>query len=82
MNNINLHGGMTATIKTIILLLFVCFAATTAYAQTSGSCGATLNWNYNEATQTLAISGTGDMYDSLIYQFSQLNLLLMKKTLF
>jgi hypothetical protein len=63
MNNINLHGSMTATIKTIIMLLFAFFATPTVYADDSGSCGATLNWNYNEATQTLTISGTRDIYD-------------------
>jgi hypothetical protein len=55
---------LPARLTTIILLwLFMFFAATTAYAQTSGSCGANLTWSYNEATYTLTISGTGDMYD-------------------
>jgi hypothetical protein len=64
MNNINLHGGMTATIKTIIMLwLFAFFAAPTAYAQTSGQCGDDLYWNLNTSTWTLTISGTGDIYD-------------------
>jgi hypothetical protein len=50
-------------IASILLLLFAFFATSTLYADDSGSCGANLNWNYNEATYTLTISGTEDMYD-------------------
>ncbi len=32
---------------------------------TSGQCGDNLTWNFDEATKTLTISGTGDMYDYL-----------------
>ncbi|MBR3144666.1 MAG: leucine-rich repeat domain-containing protein, partial [Clostridia bacterium] len=32
-------------------------------AELSGSCGDNLTWNYDEATATLTISGTGEMYD-------------------
>jgi hypothetical protein len=47
----------------IMLFAVIFFATPTAYAQTTGACGATLNWNYNEATQTITISRTGNMYD-------------------
>ena len=38
---------------------------TTGETPTSGQCGDNLTWNYDEATKTLTISGTGDMYDYL-----------------
>ncbi len=34
-----------------------------AEAETSGTCGDNLTWSYNTGTQTLTISGTGDMYN-------------------
>ena len=41
----------------------VCADATIPVSETSGTCGDNLTWNYNENTQTLTISGTGDMWD-------------------
>ena len=38
-------------------------AETTRETPTSGQCGDNLTWNYDEASKTLTISGTGDMWD-------------------
>ena len=42
-----------------VLMLF----ASTAFAQTSGSCGDNATWTYDTETKTLTISGTGAMSD-------------------
>ena len=51
----------------VVLLCSLCPFGTfelTANAQvTSGTCGDNLTWEYNTATATLTISGTGEMYD-------------------
>ena len=52
------------------LFLFLLFLLPlTASADESGTCGDNLTWTYVEATQTLTISGSGDMYN-----YSQNNL--------
>jgi len=52
--------------KKIALLLAVLLLSLSASADTSGECGENLTWKYEEATQTLTISGSGvmDNYDS------------------
>ena len=45
------------------LLLFLTVLPMMASADSSGTCGDNLTWTYVEATYTLTISGTGDMYD-------------------
>ena len=46
------------------LFLFLLFLLPlTASADDSGTCGDNLTWTYVEATQTLTISGSGDMYN-------------------
>ncbi|MBR6277436.1 MAG: leucine-rich repeat domain-containing protein [Bacteroidales bacterium] len=41
----------------------IIFAANSAFAQNSGTCGENATWTYNSQTQTLTISGTGEMDD-------------------
>lgn len=50
---------LTAVVLCITLCLTLCVPVFAA--STSGSCGASVNWNYDEASKTLTISGTGDM---------------------
>ena len=57
--------------KLFAVLTLVCFMFTllsiSAFAEdevvTSGKCGENATWEFDEATGTLTISGTGDMYD-------------------
>jgi len=52
--------------KKLLLLLVCSMTAVWAFAQTSGTCGANLTWNFDSGTGTLTISGTGAMtnYDA------------------
>ena len=57
---------MLALVLTVILVLTL--LPVTALAETaaaSGSCGENLTWTYDDATDTLTISGTGEMEDYL-----------------
>lgn len=47
--------------KKSILALIFCLTAICSWADDSGTCGENLTWTYVEATQTLTISGTGEM---------------------
>ena len=47
--------------RKLCILIFAVFAAISTQAQTSGSCGANLNWSYNGTTKTLTITGSGAM---------------------
>ena len=56
----------TSKILSIILaiLMVISIIPITASAATySGTCGDNLTWEYDSATYTLTISGTGTMYD-------------------
>ena len=46
---------LSITILALILSLY-------AIADSSGECGYNLRWTYKEATKTLTIYGSGDMY--------------------
>ena len=50
--------------KQLFLVLFI-FVSLSANADSSGSCGDNLTWNYVEATHTLTISGSGEMGSSI-----------------
>ena len=54
--------------KKIALLLAILLPSLSASADTSGECGENLTWKYEEATQTLTISGSGAMDDYYSYQ--------------
>ncbi len=55
--------------RLLSMLLAVCLLvgmlplAASAAGETSGTCGDSLTWNYDESTKTLTISGTGAMTD-------------------
>lgn len=49
--------------KKYFLTLILCLASICSWADDSGYCGLDLCWYYEEATQTLTISGTGEMYN-------------------
>ena len=49
--------------KLFYLLIALMASTTFAWADDSGSCGASLTWSYVESTHTLTISGTGAMTD-------------------
>lgn len=49
--------------KKLFTLCFLALMPLLAMADQSGSCGDNLTWTYTESTQTLAISGSGAMYD-------------------
>lgn len=49
--------------KKLIFLFILFIIPKTANADESGKCGDNLTWTYVEATQTLIISGNGEMYD-------------------
>ncbi|HBZ34751.1 MAG TPA: hypothetical protein DEO38_06605, partial [Bacteroidales bacterium] len=57
-NNIN-----STTMKTKLLTFLLAFLASigVAFADDSGTCGDNLTWSYNSSTQTLTITGTGEM---------------------
>ena len=58
------YRRMRQFMKKHLLLLFVATVFPMfASADDSGSCGENLTWTYTEATNTLTISGTGDMYE-------------------
>ncbi|MBQ5601533.1 MAG: leucine-rich repeat domain-containing protein, partial [Clostridia bacterium] len=48
---------------TVIMTIFVVSQIPAKAAETSGTCGDNLTWDFNEATGTLTISGTGEMTD-------------------
>ena len=52
-------------ILSVIMLFSICAGLNfTAYAlESSGSCGENVTYTYDDETETLIISGTGDMYD-------------------
>ena len=50
--------------KKQFLLLMMTLLPLVASADVNGTCGKNLTWYYVEATQTLTISGTGEMYNS------------------
>ena len=56
--------------KLFLTLLVVLLPMLLQAAQTSGSCGDNLRWNYNSSTMTLSITGTGPMtnYSSSSYE--------------
>lgn len=54
--------------KKQLLLLVMTLLPMVAMADESGQCGENLTWTYEEATHTLTISGTGDMYDYTLVQ--------------
>ena len=54
---------MTKLYKFFITITFVFFSAGIANAQTSGSCGENLTWAFDQNTNTITISGTGQMFD-------------------
>ena len=49
------------SIKFITFLFFI--LPLLANAQTSGSCGANLTWAFDQNTNTITISGNGQMFD-------------------
>ena len=49
--------------KKQLLLFLLLLLPMAASADDSGTCGENLTWTYVEATKTLTISGSGDMYD-------------------
>ncbi len=51
--------------KKLLLFLFTILLPIVAKADYSGSCGTNVTYTYVESTQTLTISGSGDMTDFL-----------------
>ena len=49
--------------KQFLLVTLTLLSICTSAADQSGKCGDNLTWTYFESTQTLAISGTGDMWN-------------------
>ena len=45
------------------IVVSLLFSILNVWADDNGTCGDNLTWNYVEATNTLTISGTGDMYN-------------------
>ncbi len=54
----------------LAVLMIFSIIPITASAATSGKCGDNLTWTFDDSTDTLTISGTGEMYD---YNGSDLN---------
>ena len=48
--------------KKQLILFLMMLLPMAAWADDSGTCGENITWTYEEATQTLTISGSGDMY--------------------
>ena len=60
--------------KKLALTLILSIASICSWADDSGTCGENLTWTYVEATQTLTISGTGEMSNYKIdYNTSAIN---------
>ena len=51
-----------------VVLFMVSLSSTLAAQETSGKCGDSLSWEYDAATNTLTIRGTGEMYSYLEYE--------------
>ena len=51
-----------AALIALCMLLTLIPIAAFAEGETSGTCGENLTWTYDQASKTLTISGTGDMY--------------------
>ena len=49
--------------KKLALILSLYFVTLCSWAQNNGKCGDNLTWRYDKTTQTLTISGTGEMYN-------------------
>ncbi|MBR3454744.1 MAG: leucine-rich repeat protein [Bacteroidaceae bacterium] len=49
--------------RAAITLIVMLLTATGAWADESGKCGERVEYHYNESTQTLTITGDGEMYD-------------------
>ncbi|MBO4451398.1 MAG: leucine-rich repeat domain-containing protein [Bacteroidaceae bacterium] len=70
--------------KKLTLILLFSIATIYSWADDSGTCGENLTWTYVESTQTLTISGTGEMTNygpwySKIYR-SQIAIVVIKKS--
>ena len=59
MKKINKILSIILAILTVISIIPI----TASAAAYSGDCGDNVTWSYSGSTQTLTISGTGDMYD-------------------
>jgi len=57
------RGGLCRLVRIFVFIAVIIFAANSALAQNSGTCGENATWTYNSQTQTLTISGTGKMAD-------------------
>ena len=52
------------------LILFLALLPMMASADDSGTCGDNLTWTYESATNTLTISGTGNMNNYQSYSYA------------
>ena len=50
--------------KALLTLVTILATCTCAFADTSGQCGSNITWTFEEATKTLKLSGSGDMYEN------------------
>ena len=58
--------------KKLFLLLVCSLTALYSVSQNSGTCGENLTWSFDRETETLTISGTGEMADYLITSYSEI----------